>query len=330
MVEIRRRQFLFAASTLLASPIAAAQRAEKMWRVGILSLDAVASGAGKQVMGLFPAALGKLGYKEGKNLIFDWRFAEGKVAALDRLAAELVRIPVEVMVARTTGPIQAAKRATSSIPIVMFNGNYPVELGLVDSLARPGGNVTGTSYIIPETIGKLVQLLSEISSRVRRIVVPWEGTATSQSGALIRDSMQRAADRLGVVLQFIAVIGPEQINPAIEKIAESRNDGLLWLGSPVLRSRESDFLAIAREKKLASISATPSGGRWLINYSPDEAEFFEQTARYVDRVLKGARPADLPVHQPTKYQLVVNLGMARGIGLAVPQSILARADRIID
>ena len=332
MLDIRRRQLLIAIGALLTPPIAYAQQAEKKWRIGFLSLDRTTSEAGQMALALFPAALDRLGYREGKNLEIEWRWAEGKSEDLAKLAAGLVRLPVDVIVARTSGPIAAAKNATRTIPIVMFNGNYPVELGLVESLARPGGNVTGTSYLSLETHAKQIQLLREIAPNIRRLAVPWYGSGKTRLEQLVRDSLANAAGKFGMAVQYFEFERSEEITGVLKKIAASKNDALWYRGDPVLRSRQEEIIALTRAQKMATVSNIPGfadeGG--LVDYSPDAAEFLEQTASYVDRILKGARPADLPVHQPTKYQLVINLKTARAIGINVPQQILMRTDRVIE
>lgn len=328
----QRRRLLIAAGGLLFSTVSGAQRAERMRRIGFLSLDTANSDAGRGVREEFPPALEKFGWRQGINLEIHWRWADGKVAVLDALAVDLVRNSMDLIVARTNAPIRAAMKATTSIPVVMFNGNYPVEAGLVDSMARPGGNVTGTAYVVPETQAKLLQLLKEVAPHVQRVAIPWAWASRPREGELLRGTLQDAAVRLGVTLQYIDVSSPDQITEVIHSIAKSRVEGLLFFGDPTSRSRTADFIAISRARKIAMVASIPgvadAGG--LIAYAPVQEEFTEQTARYVDRILKGARPADLPVHQPTRYRLVVNLQTAKAIGIKVPQSMLARADSAIE
>ena len=330
--SIGRRQFLIVAGMLLASPIVNAQRAERRWRVGFLSLDTAKSEAGRQALELFPSALGKLGYWEGRNLDIDWRWADGKSADLPELAAGLVRLPVDIIVARTNAPIVAAKNATRSIPIVMLNGNYPVEVGLVENLAHPGGNLTGTSYISPETLGKQLQMLKEIVPRARRVAFfGWGDTQTAQS-QIVRASLNHAADSLGMTVRYYDVQRPEEIGDELEKIAASGTDAVFYSGAPVLRTRTDQIMAFLRDRKLVSIAAIPTfaeaGG--LVHYAPDVQEYYDRTASYVDRILKGARAADLPIQQPTKFELVINLRTAKAIGITIPPAILVRANKVIE
>lgn len=330
----QRRQFLIAVSTLLVPAVTVAQRAERTRRIGFLSLDSADSGAAQHASKLFPAALERLGWKRGINLEIQWRWADGKPEALDALAADLVRNSPELIVARTNASIEAAKKATTSIPIVMFNASYPVETGLVDSMARPGGNVTGTAYVVPETTAKLLQLLKEAAPHTRRVAVPTSGTNKTRREQLLRKALEDAAVRLGLTLQYFEILSPGEITEAINRIAKSQSDGLLWTGDPVFRARGADFIAMARKSKIALVSGSPidqaSAKGGLISYAPDLSEFIEQTALYVDRILKGARPADLPVYQPSLYRLGVSLETARAIGIKVPQSVLVRADKVFE
>jgi len=330
--SIGRRQFLIVAGTLLASPIVSAQQAEKKWRVGFLSLDTAASVAGRQALELFPSALGKLGYWEGRNLDIEWRWADGKSADLAELAAGLVRLPVDIIVARTNAPIVAAKNATRTIPIVMLNGNFPVETGLVENLAHPGANVTGTSYISPETLEKQMQLLKEIVPHARRVAVLGISVTDNRTAQTMRAALNHAANRLGMTLRYYDVQRPEQITDELEKIASSGPDAVFYAGSPVLRTRTDQIMAFLRDRKLASIATIPTfaeaGG--LVHYAPDIQEYYDRTASYVDRIMKGARAADLPIQQPTKFELVINLATAKAIGVTIPPAILVRADKRIE
>ena len=321
------------AGALLASPIADAQRAQSgRSRIGILSLDTSASIAGRQVVEMFPAALAKLGYREGDNLRIEWRWTDGKSAELSALAAGLVRLPVDVIVARTNDPIVAAKNATRSIPIVMLNGNFPVETGLVESLAHPGGNVTGTSYISPETLGKQMQVLKEVVPRARRVAVPLvTAGGTDRYAQMFRTSLDQAGARLDMIVRFFDVQRPEDIVGVLEKIAASHTDAVLYAGSPILRTQTEQIMDFLRDRKLPSMGTIPTfaeaGG--LVHYAPDTAEFYDRTATYVARILAGARPADLPIQQPTKFELVINLKTAKAIGITIPPEILVRADNVI-
>jgi putative ABC transport system substrate-binding protein len=222
--------------------------------------------------------------------------------------------------------------ATRSTPIVMLNGNFPVETGLIESLGRPGGNVTGTAYISPETMAKIMQLLKEIVPRARRVAILWSNaSSTSRYEQVVRTSLDRAARNLDLRIQYFEISRPEDIAPALEEISSSKFDALWYSGSSILRTAHDEIIAALLKRRLPSIANVPlfaeRGG--LVHYAPDVEEYFDRTAGYVDRILKGARPADLPVHQPTKYELVINVETARAIGIAIPPAVLARADRVI-
>ena len=331
---MNRRDTVIALLALGALPFAAkAQQTGKARRIGFLSPDTEASSAGQQALAQFPESLNRLGYQVGRNLNIEWRWGEAQDDKLPALAEELVRLRVDLIVARTTFPILAAKRATHTIPIVMLNANYPVELGLVESLARPGANVTGTSYFSPETIEKQLQILKEAAPKVTRLAILWNSNPGRKNyGDIIQGSLQRASTRLGMTLQFFEMSRAEEIRVALDRIVASRIDALWYDGQPLFRANVKQIVAFLLARRLASVGAvTPfadQGG--LLSYTPDEKSFFDRTASFVDRILKGAKPADLPVEQPTKFNLVINLKTARAIGIKIPQSVLVLADRVIE
>ena len=334
MRNIVRRKILAGVVSLLVAPLSCyAQPANKVRRIGFLSLDTADSEAGQLARTLFPDALRQLGYVEGGNLVIEWRWGDGNSAHLPRLAAELVRDKVEIIVARTNAPIQAAMNATKTIPIVMLNGNFPVEAGFVASLARPGGNVTGTSYLISADIyEKHLQILKELAPGTDRIAVLWAyGEGTSQAQAT-RASLDRAATRLGMTVRYFDVPQPEKLGAALKAVAASGIKAMWYSGNPVFRVRTEEIMAFLRDHRMASIGAIPTfaEGGGLAHYSPDGRDFYDRTAGFVDRILKGAKPSELPVEGPAKYEFVINRKTARLLGITVPQSLLARADRVID
>lgn len=333
MQEDHRRKFLFCAGGLLAAPLASfAQSAQKVRRIGFLSPDAE-SGYGQPTRQIFTASLRGLGYEEGKNLVIEWRWGDAKVETLPALAEELVRLNVELIVARTNDPIAAAKRSTRSIPIVMFNGNYPVEVGFIDSLARPGGNVTGTSFSSTEVIEKQIQMLHEVAPGAIRVAILWARRSGSEATErALAESLERAAARSGMKLQYFAVSRPEEVSAAKDRITGSRTDALWVSGLPLVRPYHQEIAAFALKQKLVAVGSIPtfadSGG--LLAYSPDPQQSIDRTASYVDRILKGAHPADLPVEQPTRFNLVINLKTAKALGIKIPPTLLVRADRVIE
>lgn len=335
MRDIGRRTFLVAAGSPLAAPLLGrSQPVGSPRRIGFLSLETANSEGGQLAQKLIPEALAQRGFVEGANLTIDWRWANGRIVALDELAAELVRSKVELIVARTNVPIQAAMKATQSIPIVMLNGNFPVEAGFVHSLARPGGNVTGTSYwVSPKVYGKHFQLLKELAPRTDRVAFlrganAWEGPL----GKAILAEHRMAASRLGMSVHYFDIRQAEDLRAALDAIAAAGIKAMLFQGDPLLRTRTDEIMAFLREHRMAAIAVIPTfaeaGG--LAHYSPDGRAFYDRTADFVARILKGARPSELPVEEPTSYEFVVNLKTAKAIGLRVPQDLLLRATRVIE
>ena len=335
MGQGRRRQFLIAAGALLAAPSSLlAQAPEKARRIGFLSPEPADTAFGRYVQPSFSDSLRRLGYAVGRDLLIEWRWGDGKLSSLPPLAEELVKLKVELIVARS-GAIPAAMAATRSIPIVMLNGNFPVEVGWIKSLAKPGGNVTGTTFIAPETIEKNLQLLKEFVPRVARAgIFLSERAMKSEWGRIYLGSVQRAAVSLGMTVeQFSVGKGTlEDVMAALEKMAARGIEALIYPAEPVYRVHTGAIVAFLRDRKIilygGGVGIAQLGG--LFDYGPDSRANFERTANYVDRVLKGARPADLPVELPAKFELIVNLKTAKALGIAVPPSILLRADRVIE
>lgn len=332
-----RRRFIVMVGSALAAALAQAQQTGKVWRIGFLSPDAADSRDGKMILREFPMALQRHGYVEGLNLRTEWRWSESSLSALQVLAEDLVRQNVDLIVARTTGPIVAAMAATRTIPVVMLNGNFPVENGLIQSFARPGGNVTGTAFVSMETNEKLLQLLKDIAPKTSRVasfsVRPADPRFLKVWNAQA-EGFQRVADRLGISFQGFDVGDGtiEEVMRALEAMAKNRSEFMVYLGEPRYRAHQAAIVDFLRGRRIASISIIPghveAGG--LAQYCPDVLAIVDRTASYVDRILKGARPAELPVELPTKYELAVNLKTAKAIGITIPQSILVRADRVIE
>jgi putative ABC transport system substrate-binding protein len=305
---------------VLSLPVQAQQPA-MISRIGYLSRSA-GPGANEKT---FHQSLQSLGYIEGQTVVFESRFAHEKLDRLPELAADLVRVKVAIIVAGSgAATVQAAKRATETIPIVMANVNDPVALGFVASLAHPGGNVTGLSNLSPELGGKQLEMLKETVPKIARVAVLGRITVNIKE-------MELAAQSLGLHLDVFEVPGPDEIATAFGAAKRKRVEALLIPASSLLvgfRKRVND---LAAQHKLPAICFAPSWAEdgCLLAYGPDIGDNFRRAATYVDKILKGAKPADLPVEQPTKFELVINLKTAKQIGLTIPPNVLARADRVI-
>jgi ABC-type uncharacterized transport system substrate-binding protein len=323
-----RRMMVFVLSiVILASTHLAEAQQAKAYRMGYLS--ALSLSAESARLDGFWQALRDLGYVEEKNIVIDYRFAEGKFDRLPQLAAELVRLKVDVII--TTGPTstRAAKEATITIPIVMAFDNDPVGNKFVASLARPGGNITGLSTYYPEISGKQLELLKEIVPRLSRVAV-FGNSAIPGNAQALRET-ELAAATFGVHLQRLEVRDLKEIETAFREARKGRADGVLVLTSPVANSHRAQIVDLAIKNRLPAIYYTAewveAGG--LLTYGANLIDLWRRAATYVDKILKGAKPADLPVEQPTKFELVINLKTAKQIGLTIPPNVLARADRVI-
>ena len=326
-----RREFLGAVSLglLAESLVAEAQEPGKVPRIGIL-LPRTPSDGAPSLQALLQG-LRELGWVEGQNMMIEYRWAEGRSDRLPGLAAELVRLKVDVIHAGTTGAAMAAKNATSTIPIVMATGGDPVTLGLVASLARPGGNVTGLSYSVSlETVGKQLELLKEVVPKARRMAVL--SNPTNPSHVLALRQAGSVARSLGLQLQPLEARGPDEFDRAFATMARERAGALFVMPDPVFGFERARLQALAVKSRLPAMYGlrefTEAGG--LMSYAPDVRDNFRRSATYVDRILKGAKPADLPVEQPTKFELVINLKTAKALGLTIPPAVLARADEVIE
>ena len=325
---IARRAFIGTlACILVASPLAAeAQQAGKVFRIGVLSPD-LSPGAG--VREVLRQSLRELGYVEGLNLAIEWRDAEGKTERFDDLAAELVRLKVDVIVAIAPAATFAAKRSTASIPIVMVNTPDPVQLGLVVSLGRPGGNVTGTTTLSADLSIKQLELLKAAVPRAVRIAVLWNPSNPWHPLAL--KGVEAAARSLAVQLQILEVRGPEEFDSAFAAMTRKRAGAVLVLADPVTVFHRTRLADLAAKRRLPAMYGTrayvDAGG--LMSYWAHQADLYRRVGSYVDRILKGAKPGDLPIEQPTRFELVINLKTAKALGLTIPQSLLLRADEII-
>ena len=306
---------------------AEAQQPTKVPRIGFL-IPVSASTLSARVEA-FRQGLRELGYVEGKNIVIEWRSAEGKADRLPTLAAELVRLKVDVIV--TVGPpaTRPAKQATVTIPIVMGHDDDPVGSGFVASLARPGGNITGLSTLAPEISGKQVELLREIVTKLSRVAVI--GTVTRPGNPQALREINLAADAVGVRLQYLEIQAPKDIEIAFRAAIKERADAVLVLSNEVLIPQRRQIADLAVKSRLPAIYNRPEyvedGG--LVFYGVSYTDLYRRAATYVDKILKGAKPADLPVEQPKKFEFIINLKAAKQIGLTIPPNILARADKVI-
>jgi putative tryptophan/tyrosine transport system substrate-binding protein len=277
----------------------------------------------------FRQGLRELGYVEGENIIIEWRYAEGKVERLRDLAVELVRLKVNAIVASGPTPIPPAKEATKTIPIIMTFDSDPVGNGFVVSLARPGRNITGLSTLAPEISGKQLEFLKEIVPRLSRVAVL--GSSTRSGNAQSVKETELAAGAFGVKLQYLDLRGPKDIETAFRAASNGRADAVLVLTSSVATSQRTQITDLAIKNRLPAVydrtEFVEDGG--LMTYSVSSTDLFRRAATYVDKILKGAKPADLPVEQPKNFELIINLKAAKQIGLTIPPNLLARADRVI-
>jgi putative ABC transport system substrate-binding protein len=324
-----RRALLAGAAAFLAAPLAAdAQAPAKVPRIGLLLGPTPAVGA--PYLEYFRQGLRELGHVEGQNIAFEYRFAEGKYERLPTLAAELVRLNVDVIVT-SAGPVpRAAKQATSTIPIVLTSQIDPVAAGLVASLARPGGNVTGLTIMGLEVVGKHLELLKEVAPKVSRVAVLQNSNSPLHTAQLRQ--AEGAARALGVQLQVLNVRTPAEIDAAFAAMRSQRAGGVLVLRDTFFFGQRPQIIALAAKSRLPAVYGwredAEAGG--LMAYSASIHEQWPRAAGFVDKILKGAKPADLPIEQATKFELVINLKTAKALGLTIPQALLQRADQVIE
>jgi putative ABC transport system substrate-binding protein len=325
---MRRRDFIQAitGSAVVWPLVARAQQAGKKYVVGRFG----AGSAAEPIINVLTEALRELGWVEGENVVFERRFAENQLERLPEMAADLVRLKVDVIVAGGTLAPLAAKRATSTIPIVMSVAGDPLGSGLVDSLARPGGNVTGTSLMAPDLGGKRLELLKELLPRLARVAVLWN--AANPYSANVFKETQGPGRTLGIEVQSLEVRGPDDLDGAFEAARKQRPDAMITVEDPLTityRKRIADFQTGQQLPSLSGLREFVAAGG-LISYGANLVDLTRRTAGYVDKILKGAKPADLPVQQPTKFELVINLKTAKALGITIPPSLLARADEVIE
>jgi len=318
---------LYVGIMLAVAAVADAQEPKKVPKIGFLVGPSRSFFASR--MESFQQGLHSLGYIEGKNIVIEYRYAEGKADRLPTLAAELVGLNVDVIVTSATPSVLAAKKATSTIPVVFVSVTDPVSSGLVTSLARPGGNITGLTILAPELSGKRLELLKEAVPNVTRVAFLWNPANPAQAPQW-REA-QAAAQALGLRLQSLEVRSSNDFDSAFEAALRERARALIASPEPLINTHLKRIVEFAAKNRLPAMYAGPevvdAGG--LMSYSPDYTYQYRRAATYVDRILKGAKPADLPVEQPKKFEFVINLKTAKQIGLTIPPNVLARADKVI-
>jgi putative ABC transport system substrate-binding protein len=326
---MRRREFIALISgAAVGWPLAA--RAQTSRRLGILTLAGEQSGKIRGLLEAFVQGLKEYGWIEGQNVSFEYRFAEGKVDALTKFAAELVQLRVDVILADGTSSTKAAKNATRTIPIVMAASVDPVGSGFVANLSRPGGNITGLSSLAPELAGKRLQLLSEIVPGLARVAVL--ANPSSPATTLLLEQTQKAAQRLGVSLHVVEASTPDNLESAFAAIAAARAGALLVMQDAMFFNHHPPIVAFAAASRLPALFAekqvVESGG--LMAYGTSIPASFRRAAAYVDKLFRGANPADLPVEAPTTFEFTINLKTANALGLTIPPVLLATADEVIE
>jgi putative ABC transport system substrate-binding protein len=322
-----RKFFGLALTTLLLALCfpAQAQQPKKVPRIGYLGGNS--SNARSET---FRQGLRELEYVEGKNIVIEWRHHGGKLDRLPALAAELVRLKVDIIITVGAPAVRAAKEATVTIPIVMMNVGDAVGSGFVASLAQPGGNITGFSGLVPELSGKRLELLKEVVPRLSRVAI--FGTSTSPDNAQALKEIELAAKAFGVKLQYLDILSPKDFETAFRAASKERAEAALYLvAGGVAAGRQTEFAKLAVKNRLPVIyggrGIVEGGG--LMSYGVNPNDLDRRAAYYVDRILKGAKPADLPVERPTKFELVINLKTAKQIGVTIPPNVLVRADKVI-
>jgi putative tryptophan/tyrosine transport system substrate-binding protein len=335
-----RRAFLAASIAATASPfVAAAQPPTKIWRIGYLG--PVSPSAGAPLLDSFRQGLRELGYAEGQNISIDYRWAEGRPDRFPALAVELTQLKVDVIVTYNNAGVAALQRATRTIPIVFASVGDPVGSGYVASLARPGGNITGFTGLSEEVSPKWVELLREAVPTVFRVAVLTvsrtlavypDRRECSDQNCRLWQQIEGAARAVKAIPQLHAIAGPDEIEHAFANLIKDRAQGLIVLPHAVTNANRARIASLAAGHRLPGMypdsEYVEAGG--LMSYAPNYSDQHRRAATFVDKILKGAKPADLPIEQPTKFELVVNMKTAKALGLTIPQLILARADRVID
>jgi len=315
------------AAMLRAQPISAA-----MPRIGVLSFGTAPSGANPDPSAGFRQGLRELGYAEGRNLVLEYRYADGRSDRLATLAAELIQLKVDVILAGGPATLQAARNATSAIPIVALGGSDPVGEGWAQSLARPGGNVTGLTVTFPELGPKRLEILSQAVPGLARVVILLAPAELGLNGPSMKSMEEAGARALGLQAQLLEVSGPGDFEAAFKRAAQGRAQGLYAISTNTIVTYRSRLAELSVSYRLPSVSGFPllAEAGFLMSYGADLDALGRRAATYVDKILKGARPGDLPIERPTEFELVINLKTARSLGITLPQAVLLRANRVIE
>jgi len=316
---------LLVSLALTSVRLAEAQPAKEVPRIGYL--DPASPEASLRQIEAFRKGLAELGYVDGKNIVIEYRHADGKRNRLVTAATELVQRHVDVIVTGSTPGVEAAKNATTTIPIVFATIGDPVRSGLVESLARPGGNITGLTIFSPEMGGKRLELLKEAFPKIRRVAFFW---STMNPGFSFAEA-EAAGKPLGVEVQSVQLRDVEDIESAFKKVRKKGSQAFTTAPDPVMRLRQRKLLDFAEKNRLPAmygqLDFVDAGG--LMSYAPNTIDLYRRAATYVDKILKGSKPADLPIEQPKKFEFIINLNSAKQIGVTIPPNVLARADRVI-
>jgi putative ABC transport system substrate-binding protein len=329
--RIKRRDTVFALLALGAAPLVShAQQQGKIWRVGFLSQRARPDSLDADIFGAFPRGMRELGYVEGKNLVIEWRFANGNVERLPELVAELVRLKVDAIVTSSTPATRVLQKATTTIPIVMGTIGDPVGSGFVASLGRPGGNITGLTSITNDLSPKLLELLLGIVPQLSRVAVVVNSTNPFHASVL--KNVQAAAQKTGITILSVEARTVQEIEIAFPTITKERAGAVILAQDSLFTQQRRQIAELSAKHRLPLIAAMLEyvEAGVLMSYGPSFADIYRRAATYVDKIFRGAKPGDLPIERPTKFDLAVNLKTARALGLTIPQSILIRADRVIE
>jgi putative ABC transport system substrate-binding protein len=327
----RRRLVIALGASAINVPFASfAQQQGKVWRVGILVQERRPASLDSHRLGAFQKGMRELGYIEGKNLVIEWRFADGISERLPSLAAELVRLRVDAILAATTPPTAAAQKATTTIPIIMASVGDPVGSGFVKNLAQPGGNITGLSNLTGDLGPKHLEFLLILLPKLSRVAVLMN--PANSTGATILKSIQAAARRIGVAVLPVEAGNPQEIGSAFSLMTREKAGALIVAPDALFAQQDRQIAELAAKHRLPSIDGLREAAEAgiLMSYGQNRAENFTRAAVYVDKIFKGTKPADLPVEQPTKIELIINLKTAKALGLTIPQDLLLRADKVIE